>query len=184
MLGVLLFGPQVNAQAAGYSAMLMLISTACFSAVALTHHDDGTYSLVALPSLTTKSTTWIIRSIGLTDFRFVLVLGCVVIVIFLLVIPWRYIRKMRKGLTPRAQWRDGLIAVGQPMWRGTFQARMGYLFLRYRPGSWCDQGRHNIYKTKYGDTQDMAQTIRLPHCAFSFSAKSNRAPAVPPRQCS
>jgi len=73
-----------NALVAAYSIGLMLISTACFDAVAFTKQPDGEYTLDALPSAS-----------SVTDFASMLLIGLFSLFIFLIIVPFNLIKRLR-----------------------------------------------------------------------------------------
>jgi hypothetical protein len=104
----------VSALAGVYIFMLILISSACFTAINVTELPDGHYALVTLPSISSQT----------DDFGAMIAYGVIGLLIFLVIIPGLLYSLLSKAA------KDG------NLWDPTTRNKFGSLFLRYRPSCW------------------------------------------------
>ena len=100
--------------AALYSFMLVLIASACFTAINITELPNGAYALKTLPSITSET----------DDFAAMVAYGVCGLFLFLLAIPGVFYLILKK----RAQ--------DNTLWGPDSRVTLGSLFMRYRPSCW------------------------------------------------
>lgn len=97
-----------------YSFTLVLIASACFTAMDVTELPDGSMALKTLPSITDET----------DDFGTMIAYGVIGLLLFLIIIPGFFFVQIKKANT------DG------SLWSPKFRAQLGPLFMRYRPNCW------------------------------------------------
>ena len=104
----------ISALAGSYSAFLLLIANACFTAIDITELPDGNYALKTLPSITSQT----------DDFGAMVAYGVCGLLLFLCVIPGLFMMQLKKASDTNT------------LWSVETQARFGTLFMRYRASCW------------------------------------------------
>ena len=104
----------IGALAGSYSAFLLLIASACFTAIDVTELPDGNYALKTLPSITSQT----------DDFGAMVAYGVFGLLLFLCVIPGVFLMQLKKASDTNT------------LWTAETQARFGTLFMKYRASCW------------------------------------------------
>ena len=100
--------------AALYSFMLVMVASACFTAIDITKLPNGAYALKTLPSITSES----------DDFFAMVAYGVCGLLFFLVAIPGVFYLILRNRIHEHTLWGPGS------------RATLGSLFMTYRPPCW------------------------------------------------